>query len=408
MSKTNELLPQLSEEDNLIPTIRVLITLGGDALLNKIVSKKAKIKDILVANNLDPDKTYLLDQQVVDVEKTILEIVPKTKAHLTEAELIIEISPLDLETKHEIRFDPVLKPVEKPFRIFAFNPKTFTLTEEKYSDKSLKNLKLDDFSDVYHAFCNTTKELFISGGKGGGKGSNHFWRVSKQNYNIDKLKHLKSPKASHTMFFVPKKYIYFIGGNTQEVFMYNILKDNFEDWGALKKKRVKPCVALTNKSYLYVFDNQPDKKNMEFIERCNLAKGREWETIKVNLAEPFSLVNFTSAIDFDNKVYLFGGKRKAKERSFVFNPSDRSLVPFEQENSSLTCSDKYFYPINDFNSALIPNIDEDKYNVLLFNRKKKRFKKLKFNPEVKGKIEIKEFGTKDDNQEGNEKMRLLL
>ena len=85
--------------------------------------KKAKIKDILVANNLDPDKTYLLDQQIVDVEKTILEIVPKTKPHLTEAELIIEISPLDLETKHEIRFDPILKPVENPFRIFAFSPK---------------------------------------------------------------------------------------------------------------------------------------------------------------------------------------------------------------------------------------------------------------------------------------------
>ena len=147
---------------------------------------------------------------------------------------------------------------------------------------------------------------------------------------------------------------------------------------------------------------------MEFIERCNLAKESEFEAIKVNLSEPFSLLNFTSAIDIYNKIYLFGGKRKAKERSFVFNPADKSLVPFEQENSSLICTDKNFYPINDFNSALIPNIDDDKYNVLLFNRRKKRFKKIKFNPEAKEKIEIKEFDTKDENQEGSEKMRLLL
>ena len=205
MSKANKLLPQLSEEDNLIPTIRVLITLGGDILMNKIVSKKAKIREILVANNLDPDKTYIINQRIIDVEKTILEIVPKSKANLVEAELIIEICPLDLDLKHEIRYDPVLKPAEKPFRIFAYNPKNFCLAEERYSDKSIKNLKLEEYSDAYNAYCNSPKDLYISGGKYGGKASYYFWKINKQNYNVEKLKNLKYPKESHTMFFVPKK-----------------------------------------------------------------------------------------------------------------------------------------------------------------------------------------------------------
>ena len=258
MTKNNELLPQLSEEDNTIPTIRVLIVLGGETMLNKIVSKKATIKDILIANNLDPEKTYLIDQRVVDVDKSILEMIPKSKGHVSEAELIIEISPIDLETKHEIRYDPILKPIEKPFRTLAFNPKTFDISMKIYPDSAIKSLNLDQFSDDSSAYCNTPKNLYISGGKG--KTNKFFWKVNKQNYAPDKLKDLMFPKEEHTMFFVPKKYIYFIGGNGQEIFMYNIPKDSFEEWGSLNKKRIKPCLALANKTRLYVFDSQPEKK----------------------------------------------------------------------------------------------------------------------------------------------------
>jgi hypothetical protein len=128
------------------------------------------------------------------------------------------------------------------------------------------------------------------------------------------MKELLNPKEEHTMFFVPKKYIYFIGGNSQETFMYNISKDSFEEWGALKKKRIKPCVALANKTRLYVFDSQPEKKNVEFIEKCNLAKGRQFELLKVSLSEPFTLTNFSAAVDYSDKIYLFGGKKKIKKK----------------------------------------------------------------------------------------------
>ena len=261
MSKINELLPQLCEEDNLIPTIRVIIMQKNEVHFNKIVSKKAKIKEILVSNGLDPDKTYVMDKNPVDVEKTVLEIVPKSKAHLAEAELIIEVLPINVEIRHEIRYDPVLKPVENPFRIYAFSPKSFDITMKNYSNESINKLNLQNFSDQFSGYCNTTKNLYISGGKNGGKGTKDFWRINKQNFGVEKLTDLKINKEQHTMFFVPKNYIYFIGGNTQDTYLYNIPKNNFEDWGKLNKKRIKPCVALTNKYQMYVFDNQPEKGN---------------------------------------------------------------------------------------------------------------------------------------------------
>jgi hypothetical protein len=406
MSKANDLLPQLNEEDNIMPTVRVLVLVGGDVRVNKPVSKKAKIKDILIANNLDPDKPYLMDQHPVDVEKTIVEIIPKSKADLLEAELIIETTPLDLELTHEIRYEPILKPAEKPFRIYSFNPKQFDITMKYYSDKSIKKLKLDNFSEEYSAYCNTPKDLFISGGQNGGKGNHYFWKVNKQNFGIERLRNLKSDKEHHTMFFVPKKYIYFIGGNTQETYFYNLLKNDFEEWGPLNKERIKPCVALANRSQMYVFDSQPDSPNSEFIEKSDLFKGQSWELLKINLSTQFPLTNYSSAVDFDNKIYLFGGKTNGNDYSFVFDTKANSLVPYEQENYPMITTDKTFYPINDFNSALVPNFDGDKLNVHVFNRRKKKFRILNFNPEVEKLVEVKELKSPMDKKE-NEKMSLL-
>ena len=410
MSKISELLPHLSEEDNVIPTVRVVVMLGGEVLLNKIVSKKTRIRDILIANKLDPDKIYLLDNKEVNVDNTILQASPRDKGHLVEAEFIIEMSPFDLESKHEIRYDPIVRPVEKPFRLLVYNPRTYNLSMKSFLDSYIKSVGLENYLDFSNASCNTSRDLYISGGKNGGKGDVNFWRINKLSYKIDRLKNLKSPKEEHSMFFVPKKYIYFIGGNTQETFFYNILKDQFEDWGPLNKKRIKPCVALANKSRLYVFDAQPNKKNVEFIEKCNLAKGREWELLKVKLSEQFYLTNFSAAVDTDEKIYLFGGRKKPKERTFVFDPKQNSLVPFEQENSSKIGSDKTFYPISDYNSALIPNVVSDEMNVLIFNRKKRRFKKLRFKPEVEELIDVKEFKPKDknDNQEKDDRLNLFF
>ena len=71
-------------------------------------------------------------------------------------------------------------------------------------------------------------------------------------------------------------------------------------------------------------------------------------------------------------------------------------------------SDKTFDSINDFNSALIPNPDGDKLSVLVFNRRRKRFKKLKFSPEVEEIIQFKEIGKKDVLSKMDERMRLLF
>ena len=106
------------EIDYAPPITRVIVFLKDEVILNRIVSKKSRLKDILISGNLDPNANYILEGRPLDINKTILELLPKDTDQLTEIKLFIQLIKLDLqdETK-ETYFSPILKPFENPFRI---------------------------------------------------------------------------------------------------------------------------------------------------------------------------------------------------------------------------------------------------------------------------------------------------
>ena len=127
MSTKTKKLPNCVDVDFMAPVTRVIVFLKDEVLLNKIVSKKARLKEIFLSGNLDPNGNYLMDGRPLDVNKTIFELLPKYSDQLTEVKLIIHAIKLDLqEDNQELYFDPVLKPFENPFRILVFSPEEFT------------------------------------------------------------------------------------------------------------------------------------------------------------------------------------------------------------------------------------------------------------------------------------------
>ena len=55
------------------------------------------------------------------------------------------------------------------------------------------------------------------------------------------------------MIFVPKKYIYFVGGCTKDTFFYDTSSNLFGEWAPLKQEKTSPALALVNNRYLYAF-----------------------------------------------------------------------------------------------------------------------------------------------------------
>ena len=377
LNKTiTELLPTTSE---ILAEIKLFIQLI-----------KSTIKSIFIANNLDPNATYLFEGKPLDLNKTITELLPKTNEILAEIKLFIQLIKLDLQSdKEETLFSPILKPFENPFRILVFSPEEFSVTFKKYSQETLKHYKLDTFSDTATAYCNTDKALYISGGKNKGKGTKDFLRVCKIKLAINSLQEIPIRKEYHSMIYVPKNYIFFIGGNSKDSFYYDINANSFTNWAPLKQDMLSPALALVNNKTIYAFSEQKNKRRNDFIEKTDLTKYPSWEKINVRLIEPFTMVNFGAAVGNDNRIYFLGGRREKGEKIYCYNIIKNIIEPCGQENSSLKISDKTFYFLNEYNSAIIPNELRDDIQIVLFNRKKNKFRKIRYKKDADELIEIK-------------------
>ena len=390
MSAKTKKLPNCDDVDFMAPATWVMVFLKDEVLMNKIVSKKARLKDIFISGNLDPNGNYIMDDRPLDVNKTIMELLPKNADQLTEVKLIIEAIKLNLEDeKKEIYFEQVLKPFENPFRILVFTSKGFTASFQKYPVATLKKYGLENFSDSASAYCNTGKALYISGGKNRGKGTKDFLRICSLKLNIERLPDITIKKENHSMIYIPKNYIYFVGGNSKDTFFYDTSSNLFGDWAPLKQEKISPALALVNNRHLYAFTEQKEKKKFDFFERTDLKKIPEWEKITVKVVEPFPMHNFGAAVGNDGKVYFLGGRRDKGEKIYCYNTLKNIIEPCGQENSSLKIADKTFYFLNEYNSALIPNEIRDDVEIVLFNRTKNKFRKIHYAKDIEETIEVK-------------------
>ena len=392
MSTKTKKLPNCDDIDFMAPVTRVIVFLKDEVLLNRIVSKRARLKDIFLSGNLDPSGNYLMDGRPLDVNRTIFELLPKYSDQLTEVRLIIQALKLDLqEENQEVYFDAVLKPFENPFRILVFSPADFTTSFKRYPPDTIKYFNLDSFSDTASAYCNTDRGLYISGGKNKGKGTKDFLKICNLKLTIDKLPEIPYKKENHSMIFIPKNYIYFVGGCTKDTFFYDTSSNLFGEWAPLKQEKISPALALVNNRYLYAFTEQKDKRKFDFIERTDLKKVPEWEKITVKVVEPFPMHNFGAAVGNDGRVYFLGGRRDKGEKIYCYNTLKNIIEPCGQENSSLKISDKTFYFLNEYNSALIPNELREDIQIVLFNRKKNKFRKVHYEKDIEETIDAKDM-----------------
>ena len=198
-------------EDFISPTIRVIIKSKIEVITNKIYPRRTIFKNILISENLSPDIQYTLMENPIDINKPIIDLIPKYKNIVTEIELIIEANILDLDQNNlnqkEFRFFKILCPFEKPFRILSFSPQDNNISIKKFPYQTLNIFGLDNFSCSKSSYCNTPYDLYISGGRKGvddlGESKN-FFKINNAKITIEKLEDLPWEKECHSMIYIPK------------------------------------------------------------------------------------------------------------------------------------------------------------------------------------------------------------
>jgi hypothetical protein len=217
------------------------------------------------------------------------------------------------------------------------NPELFTIiTYERNNNKITpfyykrnENEELIKFN-LFTAFCNANGCLYFSGGENDQTYDpdktvakyNDFFYIDLKELNendnkivIRELPNLNEPRTWHSMIYVPKKYIFIVGGsNTKAVELYNMETKELTKDSELNENRSECSLCLVNNTYLYAFYGfLIHQEYNKTIERCNLLKEkREWENVDYNNTIENSEINFKISffgISYfnNNEILLIGG-----------------------------------------------------------------------------------------------------
>jgi len=369
-------------ENSIAPIIRVIIKNKIEVISNKTYPKEITFKNILESEELNSDIPYTFMNNPIDINKPIIELVPKNKDILTEVELIIETDTLDLNTNQkEVSYYKILRPFDKPFRILCFSPIDNNISIKKFPYQTLSYFGLDNFSCSKSSYCNTPFDLYISGGRGiselEGEGKN-FFKINNMKISIEKLEDLPLEKEYHSMIYIPPKYIYFIGGNNRATFYYDLINKSFTMWSPLKQNKKYPALILVNNSVIYAFGSQKKLTDTDFIEKTNIKKKPKWEVVNVKISEPFSLRKFGAVLSNDDKIYFVGGRKERDDRVFYFDLKTNEIDKTNQINTAIKIHEPNFYNLNEYSSVLIPQETKGDVRIIIFNRRTKKFRKARY------------------------------
>lgn len=190
-------------------------------LFDILLEKKSKYAEYdLIAN----DKISLLTK----LNEKIGNIFPQTeKGEVKMKYLGLDISDdikSDYESSHEVIGTPLFNLGEN------FGVIIYSVRDNNLKAEIIKNKKLAKFSQL-SSICNMKNLLFISGGDekknntGNTKPINLFCSIDLLNTSkIEELPSLNAPRCFHSMIYIPKKYIFIVGGGTLDVELYDVKK----------------------------------------------------------------------------------------------------------------------------------------------------------------------------------------
>ena len=338
-------------------------------------------------------KKYVLNNKVIDDNELLINIIQSINNNkkIIEANISLEIEEkiINISDNNFAWFSKILQPKLKPFEIIIFNPKDYSISLKKFPDSTIKEYELDKINEN-SAFCNSTKDLYISGGINNDDLS-YFWIINNEGFNIRKIK-MKTEKLNHSMIYINHnndEYIFIAGGNDLKTFYYDIKFSTFVDWGYMNYSHIRPALIYVN-DYLYCFDTSP-KKGIIF-ERTNLNQtNQKWEKIRPDFqngkVRNFSNFGFATNYCRDSKIMLCGGD-SVNFNTYLYDIENNLLSENNKcEDILFTFNEKNFYRIDINNSIALPYSLNEEKEILLINNFNYSLDKIILNSNKKKKEE---------------------
>ena len=284
----------------------------------------------------------------------------------------------------------------EPLLLFIYECKKKSFQVKKY-EQSLYNFdKLNNTS----SYCNGDNKLFISGGiDNNGEKSDNLRIFDLGDFSVEEPLQI-SPKYNHSMIYIPKNYIFFIGGNDLITFYLDIKEKKIINWDKLNKVRIEPALIQVN-NYLYVFDNiNKDEDNINFeltFEKTNLLTNNpKWELIKPKISSDIFQTNiipkfFGVSRESDNNIIFLGGNILDEQdnldeiKNYKYNISENEIEISDVPFISFQLNEKSFLSYNNKNNIylILPNFYKKNPQVVFYIKNKNIVKVIDYMPNAK-------------------------
>jgi len=244
----------------------------------------------------------------------------------------------------------------------------YHINEKNFTTEIIKNNKLSKFNHL-SSICNANNNLYLSGGdiNGKSKPTNFFSSVDLLNIDsINELPILNIARSWHSMIFIPRKYIFIVGGNTTDVELYDIEKQSIIIDSKMNEIRNESTLFIMNNSILYSFCGlSTDGSFLSTVERCNLRqKERNWAYVNYSTADNtlFEECFYIGCFFSETSLILFSANEDENNQfaNILFDleyEDNPTLVYYESGGKIVdVVPEKTFHPIGQNTFVMIPLI----------------------------------------------------
>jgi hypothetical protein len=244
----------------------------------------------------------------------------------------------------------------------------FHKQNKNFTKEEIKNHKLSKFNNL-SSICNGKSVLYLSGGDNHNKSKSIdlFASIDLLNIkSINELPKLNIARSRHSMIFIPKKYIFIVGGGTNEVELYNIEKNSIEIDSKMNETRNECTLFIMNNTTLYAFCGvSPDGSFLSTVERCILKqKDRLWSYVNYTTADNtlFEECFYVGSFFSETSLILFSASEDENNEfsSILFDLEyeDNPTLNYYESGGRITDAipEKVFHPIDQNTSIMFPFI----------------------------------------------------
>jgi hypothetical protein len=230
------------------------------------------------------------------------------------------------------------------------------------------------------SYCNVKNSLYIYQTNSKNAYFDNLFKIDLFNNKINLISSKFPKRILHSMIYIPKYYIFIIGGKSaKEVIKYNIKLDN-ENYKkypySLPYALIEPSLIFINNKYLYAFENS----TFEFhILRADLNYISPFEDIKLaNSKNTHMNQKFFGVVKNNNSILFLGGQMINSNNEFInncyeYDYNNDKLIISKREFRSFYFIEKTFIPVKDelyMQIAEYKNLNKYEPKVIMFEVKK--------------------------------------